>query len=301
MKWNIIWQVDPDDLASCIERDWFYELTSLVPKGSIQVDYAAKPLLKAVLPHAIVCASTLVQTRESDLIRYLQRLPRPRILYHMSDEIVAIGREVYQHCDLVIRNGSANFELFNSPDFVQVPAGFESGLQNRSRALHYPSSHRRYSFAFLGMIKHERATEMLPSFERISGPHFIRQSISYADSTRYFDQSTIDVFRDTVFIPSPKGNFNPETNRPYAALEWGCIPLIRNYRDSTYTENYYDKLLGRHPIPTFDNWSEAAEFADGLLADSPALDALQAQIFTWWQNHKARLQSKVAHKIAALI
>jgi hypothetical protein len=299
MTWNVIWQVDPNDLLSCIERDWFYEVTSFVPIHSVQVDYKTKPLLQLTLPYSIICASCPNQTDKSDLIQYLNRLPRPRVLYHMSDEYVRVGRELYQHCELVIRNGSADFAMFDDPRFVQIPLGYVSGLRNSSGAFQN-ASQRKCSFAFFGAIKHDRGSEMLGALRKLGGQNFVRTTQSFATATRRFDNSTITVYKNTVFVPNPKGNWNPECNRLYDALEWGCIPLIRRYADTAYHENYHDKLLGRHPIPTFDDWGEAADFAAGLLADKATLDDLQAKIFAWWQNYKSQLQAKVAHKFAEL-
>ena len=118
---------------------------------------------------------------------------------------------------------------------------------------------------------------MLDRFRHILGPHFVRMTNSFAAATKYFDNSTILIYKSSVFVPNPKGNWNPECNRMYDALEWGCIPLIRRYSDSRYHENYHDKLLGDHPIPTFDDWESSVNFANDLLSDKAALDALQAE------------------------
>ena len=224
MKWNVIWQVDPDDLSSCIERDWFYEIMSLVPIESVSVDYQARPMLDRVLPRSIICASCPNQTSQSDLIDYLRRLPRPRALYHMSDEYVEVGRDLYRHCELVIRNGSANFEAADDANFVQVPLGYASGLRNPTRG-HPGAGNRKCSFAFLGAIKNDRESEMLPALRAIAGPHCVRKSGSFAMSATRFDAATITIYKNTVFVPNPKGNWNPECNRLYDALEWGCIPI----------------------------------------------------------------------------
>lgn len=300
MTWNLIWQVDPNDLLSCIERDWFYEVISLVPIHSVQIDYQTKPLLQSALPYSIICASCPNQTNKSDLIQYLNRLPRPRVLYHMSDEYVQAGRELYQHCELVIRNGSANFGMFDDPRFVQIPLGYVSGLQNSSRAFRN-ASQRKCAFAFLGAMKHDRETEMLVALGRLREPNFVRKTQSFVAATKHFNNFTISVYKNAVFVPNPKGNWNPECNRLYDALEWGCIPLIRRYADTDYHEDYHDRLLGCHPIPTFDDWGEAADFAECLLADKAALDVLQAEVFAWWQNYKSQLQAKVAQKLADLV
>ena len=302
MKWNVIWQVDPNDLSSCIERDWFYEMMSFVPIHSVQVDYETRPLLTFTLPYSIICASCPNQTDKDDLIEYLKRIPKPRVLYHMSDEFVQVGHELYQHCDLVIRNGyrSARSDMFGDPKFIQIPLGYVSGLRNNS-LVSYNSSSRKCVFTFLGTIKHEREFEMLPAFRKLQGPQFVRKTQSFTAATKKFNNSTIAVYKNAVFVPNPKGNWNPECHRLYDALEWGCIPLIKRYSDLDYHKNYYDKLLGDHPIPTFDDWSELVDFAMDLLSDRFELDNLQTEIFSWWHNYKSQLKAKVAEELATLV
>jgi hypothetical protein len=299
MKWNVVWQVDPNDLSSCIERDWFFEIMSQVPINSVQIDYKTKPLLRLSLPYSIICASCPNQTDPSGLIQYLKGIPKPRVLYHMSDEYVEAGHDLYRHCELVIRNGSADFEMFGDPKLIQIPLGYVSGLGNTSRASR-PSSSRKCSFAFLGAIKHERESEMLPALRTLRGPAYVRRTGTFAAASRRFDLSTVTIYKNTLFVPSPKGNWSPECNRLYDAMEWGCIPLIKRYGNSEYHENYHDKLLGRHPIPTFDSWKESADFASDLRSDETALDALQASIFMWWQTYKSELQASLASKLAEL-
>jgi len=203
MKWNVIWQVDPNDLGSCIERDWFNEVMSLVALGSTSVDYEKKPLLSVISPRAIICASCPNQTTVSDLITYLQKLPVPRVLYHMSDEFVQIGRELYAYCNLVIRNGSANFDLLADPNLVQLPLGYVTGLGNESQVFQR-ASHRKYSFAFLGTTKHDREFEMIPAFQQLQGSHFVQMTQSYGEAVERFNSLTTTVYNDAVFIQIPR-------------------------------------------------------------------------------------------------
>jgi hypothetical protein len=309
MKWNIIWQVDPNDVASCIERDWFHEIVSSVTIDAELVDYDTRPRLSRALPFSIVCVSCPNQVKVADLIAYLRGAPRPRVLYHMSDEFVQVGEELYQHCDLVIRNGSAHFGVEDDRHFVQLPLGYVSGLRNGSFTWQR-ASQRKSCFAFLGTMKHERETEMLPAFRTLEGPRalrlfcrgrgVVRRTRSFGEATRYFSNLTAAVYNNSVFVPNPKGNWNPECNRLYDALEWGCIPLIRRYSESEYHRTYHDRLLGNHPIPTFDDWSAAADFARDLLAGKDRLDELQAEIAAWWRAFKLELQAKVAGKLASV-
>jgi hypothetical protein len=215
----------------------------------------------------------------------------------MSDEYVEVGRDLYQHCELVIRNGSVNFECAGDANLVQIPLGYASGLRNPTRGRSSPGS-RKCSFAFMGTMKNDRESEMLPALQAITGPHYVRRSGSFERSATRFDAATITIYKNTVFVPNPKGNWNPECNRLYDALEWGCIPLIKRYTSSPYHENYHDRLLGKHPIPTFDEWTQASEFANRLLPDEAALTALQDEIFAWWIGYKAELQVKIANALA---
>jgi len=97
----------------------------------------------------------------------------------MSDEFVEVDHDLYQHCELVIRSGSAHFEMFDDQKFIQIPLGYVTGLHNSSQTCK-TSTKRMYSFSFLGAIKHERETEMLPALQAIRGAHFVRKTESFA-------------------------------------------------------------------------------------------------------------------------
>ena len=299
MKWSVIWQIDPDNLLSCIERDWLYEILSDVPIDAIHVDYQNGPLLKTVIPYSIICASCPNQVGPRELAGYLRRFPKPRVLYHMSDEFVEVGRELYQHCDLVIRNGSINDSIAGDGRCVQIPLGYVNGLGNPTQWFRR-SSERKCTFAFLGSMKHERMTDMLVAFERLKGPHAVRTTDSFASATNHFDRTTVTIYRNAVFVPNPKGNWSPECNRVYDCLEWGCIPLTKRYDDSDYHRSYFDRLLGPNPLPVFDTWNEAVDFAEDLLLNPRKLDHLQHELVDWWRDLKHRLQADLAAKLSAL-
>jgi hypothetical protein len=299
MKWGVIWQVDPDNLLSCIERDWFYEVMSQVPLGASHIDYQNVPQLKTVIPYSIICASCPNQVAPRVLGEYIRRFPEPRVLYHMSDEFIKVGRELYEYCNLVIRNGSINDSIADESRCIQLPLGYVTGLGNHSQWLR-PSSERKSTFAFLGSQKHERMTDMLVAFGRLKDPNIVRTTNSFAAATRRFDRATVTIYRNTIFVPNPKGNWNPECNRLYDCLEWGCIPLTKRYDDSDYHRTYFDRLLGRNPLPMFETWTEAVDFAEDLLREPGKLDLLQQELMNWWRDLKRRLQADLALRLRAL-
>jgi len=298
--WNLIWQLDPGRNSQCIERDWFHYLFADVPIAAQFIDYADRPLLSEHQSPALVCASCPNLCSAEDLSNYLQGLPGPRALYHMSDEYLRAGTELYQHCDLAIRNGSALFSGLENINLLQLPLGFGVGFENRE-GMGLPASQRQHSWAFLGRMKHERKDEMLPALQMLPGQPYLRETVSWAESMSNFNQSSTSIYQQAVFVPCPKGNWNPECNRLYDALEWGCIPLIRNYTDTPYQDGYHRKLLGSHPMPELDSWSELASFATELMERPDHLNALQQQVFSWWQDYKQGLKRQVESRLAAVL
>jgi hypothetical protein len=298
--WNFIWQLDPERKSQCIERDWFRYLFADVPMAAQFIDYADRPLLSEQQSPALVSASCPNLCSAEDLGNYLQGLPRPRALYHMSDEYLKAGTELYQHCELVIRNGSALFSGVENINLLQLPLGFGVGFEN-PEGIGLPASQRQYSWAFLGSMKHERRNEMLPAMQVLPGESYVRETITWAEALNNFNQSSTRIYQQAVFVPCPKGNWNPECNRLYDVLEWGCIPLIRNYTDTPYQDGYHRKLLGSHPMPELDSWSELASFATELLQRPDRLDALQQQVFSWWQDYKQGLKRQVESRLAAVL
>jgi hypothetical protein len=61
---------------------------------------------------------------------------------------------------------------------------------------------------------------------------------------------------------------------------------------------YHDRVMPNHPIPTFKTWATARRFAERLLSDKPALDALQSQVLAWWKTHKGAIQADLCHFIS---
>jgi hypothetical protein len=297
--WNVTWQLDPERRDLCIERDWYRFLFANVPVQSETIDFDEQPLLSKIQPRSIVCASSPNLVSAEALGEYLRRLPRPRVLYHMSDEFLNVGAELYQHADLLIRNGSALFSGCESINFLQLPLGFSVGFENHG-GMGLLATQRKYSLTFLGKMKHERKNEMLPELQIVPGEHYLRETMSWAEALQNFNQSSTSIYRQSIFVPCPKGNWNPECNRLYDALEWGCIPLIRNYTDSPYQDAYHSKLLGLHPLPEFDSWNEIAAFASDLLQRPERLNALQSKVFEWWQTYKLNLREKLQSSLAAL-
>jgi len=101
---------------------------------------------------------------------------------------------------------------------------------------------------------------------------------------------------ESMFSPSPMGNVQQETNRPFEALEAGAIPLL----EKRWLMDAHKSLLGPHPLPTFADWKQAAEFVRRSIEDPEGLDRLQSECLAWWSEYKARLSEDVVDFVERL-
>jgi hypothetical protein len=93
----------------------------------------------------------------------------------------------------------------------------------------------------------------------------------------------------TKFAPCPAGNVCIETCRPYEALHFGAIPLLPKRR----LADPYADVLGKHPLPAFDDWSAARRFVERQLKQPAAMDALQAECLAWWKAEQAAIATRL--------
>jgi hypothetical protein len=201
-------------------------------------------------------------------------------LFHLSDEWFSGSYGLYRYFDKVVRNFDTY--LARNQGILLLPEGYSN--DSFADGPPKPSSARQYSWAFIGEVKASRA-EMAKSFQTIAGG-FETLSHVGARSRRFSKAEYLRILGDAVFAPCPMGNVVAETWRFYEALELGCIPII----EKRLTLDYFTRVLGEHPIPTFSNWTSAAEFCAPLLSDKERLDQLQVRLTKWWLAYKDQIR-----------
>jgi hypothetical protein len=199
-------------------------------------------------------------------------------LLHMADEWFGEDYNYYRNFSFVIKTHYTR--RLQHAGIMTIPLGFSN--ETNQEGIGVPASQRLYLWCFLGNNSAGSRPEMLRTFHGISS--------QYPIPTSNLKKSDYDsVLRQTKFCPAPMGNVMIETWRTYEAIENGCIPLV----ESRIFCNYYRDLFGHHPIPTFSNWRQARVFAKELSCSPPRLDALQAEIFSWWQGEKIYVRDKM--------
>ena len=72
-------------------------------------------------------------------------------------------------------------------------------------------------------------------------------------------------------------------------MECGCIPIVEKY-----PLDYFEKLMGKYPFLAVNSWDEAPALIEKFLEDPVRLEALRAECYAWWLEHKKTLQREIA-------
>ena len=199
-------------------------------------------------------------------------------LFHLSDEWFGEDYNYYRNFSFVIRTYSTR--CLQHAGIMTIPLGFPN--ETNREGIGMPASQRSYLWCFFGNERKGSRPDMLRTFRAISS-----QSPVPTSNLKKSDYDCI--LRQTTFCPAPMGNVVLETWRTYEAMENGCIPLV----ERRVFCDYYRDLFGHHPIPTFSNWRQARAFLEELSCSLTRLDALQSEIYLWWQNEKINVRDKV--------
>jgi hypothetical protein len=220
-----------------------------------------------------------------DYFRECRARCRRMVLLHTSDEWFSGGYALYRHFDAVIRNFATG--LASHEGIWTIPEGYTNGTRTGGRLR--PVTERRYAWSFTGEIKASRI-EMASAFAGLE-PHFLTGTTSiYKEGGQKLSKAEFDdVLENTIFSPCPMGNVILETWRFYESLERGCIPII----ETRSLLDYFTRLLGPHPIPSFRSWRAARRYAQDALLDKSALLDKQLEVRDWWTVKKQVVRQQV--------
>jgi hypothetical protein len=210
---------------------------------------------------------------------------RRLVLLHISDEWFSGGYSLYRHFDGVIRNFATS--LARHEGIWTIPEGYTNGT--RTGIALRPVTEREYAWSFTGEIKASRVN-MASAFAALE-PNFLTRTTSiYKDGGKKLSKAEFDdVLENSIFSPCPMGNVILETWRLYESLELGCIPIV----ETRASLDYFTRLLGPHPIPSFRNWGAARCYAQDALTDKTSLLLKQLEIRNWWTAKKQSVRAEI--------
>lgn len=269
--------------APMSELDWINEL--VLPLG-IRIEPYQEPV--RIRPGTIYLYHSVQKMQIAPALLDAIKAARPAGLLHLGDEYLRSDLTTYSAFDFVVR--MFPFAGADHPGVLSLPLGYTSGLSTLSIR---PAAERKSLWMFAGDWKADRHV-MARAFEKVPGG-FLSLTRSAEGERAITRAEYISQMADAVFAPAPAGNIALETCRAYEALELGAIPILPKRK---YADMYRD-VLGQHPLPSFESWTSAADFARQSAQDKAGLNALQSECLSWWAGEKHKVSRQLGDFIAS--
>ena len=272
------------DLVQCFEgdvweRDWY---------GSALADFDVQlhrsPDFSLIIPDALymVRGSLGLGVMPKTFLEAVKRAGNCGLI-HLGDEFLRGPYAAYASFAFVIRTHYATF--VESPGVLQIPLGYSNNMQSD---MGERSSKRPYAWGFTGAkgLARVQLGRIWSGFEK----SFFHLVDLRAGGVHLSRSEFLELLSGSAFVPCPMGNAHLESLRIYEALERGAIPIVSTRAKLAY----FDRVLGEgHPIPQFQNWTQARVWAEDIYRRPADLDVLQERVITWWAAKKLDVRERV--------
>jgi hypothetical protein len=117
------------------------------------------------------------------------------------------------------------------------------------------------------------------------------------DSDQYFNGfnktsvEMLDIYNNSVFVPSPRGQNVLDCFRLYEAIFCGAIPIVSGNIDEVNSCFYYGG--NKPPFIFCKSWGEAVVTCKKLLEDKDKLEEIQKECHSWLKSQIESIQSRI--------
>ena len=281
----VVWLHDPDDTTHYWERDWLrYLLGGLPVAHRHAVDTGSAPVGNAL----VIFGNDIAQPAVQAYLNAYKRANCRHGLIHLSDEFFTHDISCYTSAAVVFRTCYRPAAPHNT-----FGLGYKQGFWD---AYTGPTADARtvtdrgYAWSFAGDLAKSDRPEMMAALRSISG-HFVHPTSFWNSPDCLPTAEYRDLLLNTVFVPSPMGDYSLDCFRTYEALEAGCIPVVLR-QTAAQPFDYYGRLFGAmgfaEPVPFLQvsDWRQAATRVTHLLQDRENLEGLRVHCHGWWTRYK---------------
>jgi hypothetical protein len=290
---NVIWQIQPvnhekNETEIKILNFHIEFITNVLFKDLECVHHFDNLEYKTFLDNSIIIYYNywLLTELTPDLKNYFTKydeLNLNYILFHLSDEDLHQNLDYYSNAKYIFRL-FYNHKIQYS-NLITLPIGYLSGYMNKENIINL-SDKRDILISFIADDNKSDRKNLVNNLSDIDSK-FLHLTKQWNCPTSLSKEKIIEVYKRTIFVPCPMGRISVETLRLYEALEWGCIPIIKRYKN----EDYYEHIFGEHPIPIIDDWSELSSLIKKL--NNENIDELIIKINTWYKNFMNETSLKI--------
>jgi hypothetical protein len=170
-----------------------------------------------------------------------------------------------------------------------IPLGYTDKFARSRKPYSFPFAQRRYKWSFAGNSFKTDRKQMLGYLADVK-PNYIYEYQGFMGELSLSGEEYWDILTQSMFVPCSLGNLNIDTYRLFEVLEAGSIPIIlKSHAWQPY--DYYQNLLGDHPLPAFSSWKEARLFL--INADLNLIMELSEKVIEWYAEFKLKLQRRI--------
>jgi len=281
---NLIWQTCDGD-----QTNFEYEYTTEVLfKNFKQNKIFDNNTYNTVLDNSVIIYSNNSGGISDEFNSYLDKFVKNNYtfyLLHFSNEDLNHNCNYYSKAKHVFRNYYDSNIVNTNVTFV--PLGVKSGFINKAND-YSESKTKTYNASFIGQPKSDR-NDLIEQLEKMNNV-FIHKTSNWNCSTSLSQQECIDIYRKTKFVPCPMGWCHPDSFRLMECLEWGAIPILKNYNQLDYIK----KVWGDTPLPVVESWNEVSKYSSINDFD---YNVLQNRVIDWYINFKRQLSLNVLNTI----
>lgn len=193
-------------------------------------------------------------------------------LVHLTDESRGDDISSYNDCRFVLRN----YYRDNVPNNVMhVPLGWNTGFTKTKGDL--SSFNRTNLWGFVGARWDQNRNDMANVMSNVPGGKIY---VANHHGPRLSPEQMSGIYKNTIFIPCPRGALVIDSFRVTEAFEAGCIPIVEK-------SNYWTQMYGPDfPAIQINHWGEAPGIIERMLVNVSAVEAFRLRCKLWWESKK---------------
>lgn len=200
-------------------------------------------------------------------------------LIHLSDETTRDNIDSYKHCRFVLRN---YFREQVADNVMHIPLGWNDGFTDATD--NGPITSRKHVWSFVGERWDHNRNVMAAEMSRVPNGNLY---VVHHTGPRLNPTEMGKLYRDSIFVPCPRGAISMDNFRVTEALEAGCIPIVEK-------SDYWFKMHGDDfPALQISDWNTAPDLISKYLISPMELETLRLRCSRWWHDKKDQLTSSV--------
>lgn len=204
-------------------------------------------------------------------------------IVHLTDETTRDNIDSYQLAKFVLRN----YYRDGMPSHVlHIPLGYNDNFTDLDT--NPPAGQRKHLWSYVGERWDQNRNHMITALNSVPNGFFY---VANHTGPRMSVKDMSAVYRNSVFVPCPRGAISMDNFRVTEALEAGAIPIVEK---SPYWEQMHGPDL---PFVQITAWNQAPLIMEHLSQSPGQLELLRLSCKDWWENRKQSLTLSVEHLV----